>query len=228
MTDTGIGVAPEKWNLLFRPFQQVDSSLARRHEGTGLGLALTKRLAELHGGTVSFQSQRDRGSKFRIWLPVVEPSPTQEKESPPTANVAPADPATEPSRDTDVKTILVVEDQPSNQILIAETLKIEGFAVESIDNGQAMLQRLQQPTARSLPDAVLMDIQLPEIDGFELIRHMKSHPDWQRVPVIALTALAMPGDRERCLDAGADAYLSKPLNLAEAIETIRTFVCPDS
>jgi len=95
-----------------------------------------------------------------------------------------------------------------------------------IEDGQKMLETLCSPlvTAQSLPHLILMDIQLPEVDGFELIRQLKSHATWERVPVIAVTALAMPGDRDRCLEAGADDYLSKPLDLEKVITTVRSFI----
>lgn len=226
-SDSGIGVPPEQWHLLFRPFQQVDSSLTRRHEGTGLGLALTKRLAELHGGTVSFQSVVGEGSIFRVWLPIKElrreveeaknEVPSLRRLSNGTGSVG---------VDVDAKRILVVEDQPFNQVLIAELLESEGYAVELIGDGGAMLEMIHSPLVRSglLPDLILMDIQLPEVDGLELIRQLKAHALWRSVPAIALTAMAMPGDREVCLKAGADGYLSKPLVLDRVIATVQSFL----
>jgi CheY-like chemotaxis protein len=119
-----------------------------------------------------------------------------------------------------------VEDQPLNQVLLSEVLELEGYAVEWIDEGQAMLERLHSPEAasQSLPNLVLMDIQLPEVDGFELIRQLKANPLWQNVPVIAVTAMAMSGDRDRCLEAGADDYLSKPLDLEKLMATVRSLL----
>ncbi len=225
--DSGIGVPQDKWHLLFRPFQQVDSSLTRRHEGTGLGLALTKRLAELHGGTVSFQSAVGEGSTFRIWLPLREPPRLFPKESdrPAVTLGAIADIGNERAA-SDVKRILVVEDQPLNQILIAELLESEGYTVELICEGGAMLEAIYSPLVKSdsLPDLILMDIQLPEVDGLELIRQLKAHPMWQKVPAIAVTAMAMPGDRDRCLQAGADGYLSKPIDVNQVLSTVESFI----
>ncbi|MBW4681249.1 MAG: response regulator [Microcoleus vaginatus WJT46-NPBG5] len=228
VSDSGIGVPQEKWHLLFRPFQQVDSSLTRRHEGTGLGLALTKRLAELHGGTVSFQSIAGEGSTFRVWLPVTEPRREVPVAHERLARLSRSSAHTSfdgSATAVSVKRVLVVEDQPSNQILIAEFLESEGYRVELICDGSAMLEAIHSPlvTVSSLPDLILMDIQLPDVEGFELIRQLKAHALWQRVPVIAVTAMAMPGDRERCLQAGADGYLSKPLNLDRVFSTVRSF-----
>ena len=225
VTDSGIGIAPEKWHLLFRPFQQIDASLSRRHEGTGLGLALTKRLAELHGGTVSFQSVAGEGSVFRVWIPVTEwrSLPKFVKEA--VSDLSGSTLGTK-SQQMVSKRILVVEDQPSNQVLIAEFLESEGYMVELICDGNAMLQTIQSPMVKlsSLPDLILMDVQLPGVDGFELIRQLKAHSLWQKVPVVAVTALAMSRDRERCLEAGADGYLSKPLNLDLVISTVRSLI----
>jgi two-component system, sensor histidine kinase len=226
VTDSGIGIAEDKLHLLFRPFQQVDSSLTRRHEGTGLGLALTKRLAELHGGTVSVVSEENVGSRFRVWLPLTElrsslaaqtwhgdfaPDFSLIKTSLPPGNA---------------KQILVVEDQPFNQSLISEVLELEGYLVDLIDDGETMLELIHSPSVRleSLPQLILMDIQLPGVDGFELIRQLKAHLLWQKVPVVAVTAMAMPGDKARCLEAGADDYLSKPLELEQVITTVRSLV----
>jgi len=219
--DTGIGIAQEKWNLLFRPFQQVDASLTRAHEGTGLGLALTKRLAELHGGTVSLDSVEHQGSIFRIWLPLTEmrqelaknllrePPAVKENELGANANSA--------------KRIWVVEDQPYNQELIIEVLELEGYIVELIPDGGVMMAAMQSTlTAPPLmPDLILLDIQLPKVDGFEIVRHLKASSQWKGIPVIAVTAMAMKGDRDRCLAAGANAYMSKPLDLNLLKETLR-------
>jgi CheY-like chemotaxis protein len=225
--DSGIGIPEDKLHLLFRPFQQLDSSLARHHEGTGLGLALTKRLAELHGGTVSLESREGMGSTFRVWLPLTE-----------MRSSLVAQPGGRDLRQQgssilnrqelvgDAKRILIVEDQAYNQALISEVLELEGYAIEVIHDGQMMLEAIDSAlvTPQSLPDLILMDIQLPRVDGFELIRHLKTHAIWQRVPVIAVTAMAMAGDRDRCLEAGADDYLSKPLDLAKVITTVRSFI----
>ncbi|MGC9525568.1 MAG: ATP-binding protein [Limnospira sp.] len=221
--DSGIGIPEDRWHLLFQPFQQIDSSLTRRHEGTGLGLVLTKRLAELHGGTVSLQTQVDEGSRFRVWLPLTEmrqelaKSPPSEMETYQTAEPMPQ------LKKGNTPRMLVVEDQPFNQLLISEMLELEGYQVELIADGQTMLDLIHSPLAKAgtLPDLILMDIQLPEIDGFELMRELKRHPVWKAVPVVAVTAMAMPGDRDRCLEAGAIAYLSKPLDVETALETIK-------
>ncbi len=224
--DTGIGISKDKLHLLFRPFQQIDSSLARRHEGTGLGLSLTKRLAELHGGTVSVESLENSGSTFRVWLPLTEMRSSLAADIRVGNNQEQGSSFFKNELPQHAKRILIVEDQIFNQALISEVLGLEGYTVELIDNGQTMLEVLDSPWVKpqSLPHLILMDIQLPGVDGFELIRQLKAHSTWQRVPVIAVTALAMAGDRDRCLEAGADDYLSKPLDLEKLITTVHCLV----
>jgi len=223
--DSGIGIPQDRWHLLFRPFQQVDSSLTRRHEGTGLGLALTKRLAELHGGTVSFQSVCDLGSLFRVWLPLTEMR-QQLGNFASCALDTKLVPASAIALPIARKRILIVEDQPFNQMLISEVMELEGYGVEILADGSAMVDRILAASAAPelLPDLILMDIQLPDVDGFELMRRVKADPVWDSIPMIAVTAMAMPGDRERCLEAGASAYLSKPLDLNLTIATVRSFL----
>ncbi|MFE1743974.1 ATP-binding protein [Coleofasciculus sp. H7-2] len=223
--DSGIGISRDKWHLLFRPFQQVDASLTRQHEGTGLGLALTKRLAELHGGTVSLESVENQGSTFRVWLPVTEmrqklaeaanPVPSQQRSS-----------FLGGVSSGDAKRILVVEDQAFNQALIFDVLELEGYAVELIYDGRTMMEALQSSlvTSKSLPHLILMDIQLPGVDGFEIIRQLKANRLWKPVPVIAVTAMAMAGDRDRCLAAGANGYISKPIDIDLLTTTVRSFM----
>lgn len=226
--DSGIGIPQNKWHLLFRPFQQVDASLTRHHEGTGLGLVLTKRLAELHGGTVSLESEENQGSKFRVWLPLTEMQ--QPQTGMPELSLSPQskideilqEPSVSPAK-FHCKRVLVVEDQPYNQAFISEVLELEGYKVEMIYDGGTMMQTIYSPlvTPQTLPDLILMDIQLPQVDGFQIIRQLKAHDLWKKVPVIAVTAIAMSGDRDRCLAAGADAYLSKPLKIDELIACVR-------
>lgn len=229
--DSGIGIPQQKWHLLFRPFQQVDASLTRHHEGTGLGLVLTKRLAELHGGTVSLESEENQGSKFRVWLPLTEMRQEQtgmaqiEFQPQSKINLQLQEPPVSPAK-TQSKRVLVVEDQPYNQAFISEVLELEGYKVEMIYDGGTMMQTIYSPlvTPQSLPDLILMDIQLPQVDGFQIIRQLKAHDLWKEIPVVAVTAIAMTGDRDRCLAAGADAYLSKPLKVDELIACVRLYI----
>jgi signal transduction histidine kinase/ActR/RegA family two-component response regulator len=229
--DSGIGIPRESWPKLFRPFQQVDASLNRRHEGTGLGLALTKRLAELHGGTVSLKSQVSQGSTFKVWLPLTEMRQQLKQLNRQSSTHSPVkltQGATEIYQADSQQNyqILVVEDQPINQTLICEVLKLEGYQVELISEGHLLQHRIQSQNVSddALPDLILMDIQLPEIDGLQLMRQLKRHPQWQSIPIIAVTAMAMPGDRDRCLAAGASDYLSKPIDVDQSIKKVKSLL----
>lgn len=228
--DTGIGIPAAKWPLLFRPFQQIDASLTRQHEGTGLGLALTKRLAEMHGGTVSLQSAPEVGSTFRIWLPLNEL-----RDNAPLGGESHDEDFLPREREPEITSpasstlsILVIEDQPYNQALISEVLELNGFSVDLIGNGQVMIDTIHSEllTDRALPQLILMDIQLPGIDGLRLMRNLKAHSRWQKIPVIAVTAMAMPGDRDRCLAAGADDYITKPLDLDLLLHKVHALLNP--
>ncbi|MEC4983193.1 MAG: ATP-binding protein [Oscillatoria sp. PMC 1068.18] len=226
VTDTGIGIPQNKQHLLFQPFQQIDSSLARNHEGTGLGLALTKRLAELHGGTVSLESEENEGSTFRVWLPMTEmrekySSPVKLEIKPNSDSLLALQP-----HDENSKRILVVEDQPYNQALISEVLELEGYLPEIIYQGGTMMNLIHSDlaTPQVLPDLILMDIQLPDVDGFKLIHQLKTHEHWRKIPIIAVTAMAMLGDKERCLQAGADDYISKPIDIEKLLQSISSLL----
>lgn len=221
--DTGIGIPREKQALLFRPFQQVDAALNRQHEGTGLGLVLTKYLAELHCGTVSFFSEENRGSCFRVWLPMMEKKQMKSSEVMVTSSADNAQffSGTEAQKIT----ILLVEDQPLNQTLIREFLEGEKYQVMLIEDGEVLQNYLQNNHyPHPLPDLILMDVQLPKVDGLSLLRQLKQHPQWQRIPAIAVTAMAMLGDRDRCLAAGAVAYLSKPLDLDTLLAAVQQYL----
>ncbi|MGB3403738.1 MAG: ATP-binding protein [Microcoleaceae cyanobacterium] len=230
--DSGIGIPRDRWSQLFRPFQQVDSSLSRRHEGTGLGLALTKRLAELHGGTISLDSEENKGSTFKVWLPLTEMRDLLRQQtgfhSAANSSLEKTQTVTELSdSDSQPKSqILVVEDQPINQTLIAEMLELEGYQVELISEGKTLQNRIQNQmlSADSLPDLILMDVQLPEVDGLQLIGQLKQHPQWRKIPTIAVTAMAMPGDRDRCIAAGASDYVSKPIDVDQLTQKVKSIL----
>ncbi len=344
--DNGVGIAPEDLARLFQPFTQLDSSLSRQHEGTGLGLVLVRRLAELHGGSVTVESVSGQGSQFTVSLPYHFPSlaPTPTAQRPPLRKgvtgplhatlptaliVDDAESAAEQlarylheigiqtilhpqgegavekaihlqpgvilldllmpdqsgwevlahlkaeprTRDIPVIIVSVVDERakglaagaaaylvkpvtrealqqtlrlvtkiseysaqalvitprpPSVRILLAEDnefniqamgdyLQDKGYEVILAYNGRQALEMAHQ----GRPHLILMDIQMPEMDGLEAIQHLRATPDFATIPILALTALAMPGDRERCLAAGANDYLTKPVSLKDLVETIQ-------
>ncbi|WP_271254639.1 PAS domain S-box protein [Pseudanabaena sp. Chao 1811] len=205
--DTGIGIESEALKMLFQPFIQVDSALNRQYEGTGLGLALVKRIVELHGGYVSATSQVGVGSCFEIKLPYNERATPLPKKS---SKVSSSDKVIGKSDDTSPSpVILLAEDNEANIVTLVNYLVAKGYRIIVAKDGQAAIDLVQIEQ----PDLVLMDIQMPVIDGFEAIKRIRSKQF--TMPIIALTALAMTGDREKCLAAGANDYLSKPIRLKQ-------------
>lgn len=208
--DTGIGISPRDIPRLFQPFTQLDSGLSRQFEGSGLGLALARRLVELHDGSINVASDIGRGSRFTIVLPY---DATVTRSFRPA--VAGADRSAALAHDAALK-ILIAEDNDVNIGAIGDYLRDRGYQIVVARNGREALALV----AETRPDVILMDIQMPEMDGIEAMRRLRALPEFRATPIIALTALAMPGDRERCLAAGANEYLSKPVSLHDLLETI--------
>jgi PAS domain S-box-containing protein len=205
--DTGIGISAEDIPRLFTPFGQLDSGLARQHEGTGLGLSLVKRLTEMHGGSVWVESEEGKGSTFTLELPWKRP----------TGMVACPDPVVgvPASSDTPMQggkgRALLAEDNDASALLLTEYLTSRGFEVIRAHDGIEAVDIVD----KQLPDVVLMDIHMPRMNGLDAIRKLRNEPYSKDLPIIAITGLAMPGDRDRCIEAGANEYLSKPVRLSE-------------
>ena len=203
--DSGVGIAPEDQARLFQPFVQIDSSLSREQAGTGLGLALVRQLAELHGGTVELVSRLGEGSRFTVTLPLLRAgTPALGLRLTPRA-------ATTGIASARSRTLLLAEDDELNVETVIDFLRARGFEVEVARNGAEAVAKVRA----LLPDVVLMDVQMPVVDGLTAIRAIRADEAEavRGVPIIALTALAMPHDRARCMAAGADAYLTKPVGL---------------
>ncbi|MDB9313960.1 CBS domain-containing protein [Spirulina sp. CS-785/01] len=212
--DTGIGIAPEHQRKLFQPFVQIDSALNRQYAGTGLGLSLVKRVVELHGGTVGVSSEVGVGSQFAFELPYEPPhyDGTQGRESFDEDEVM--------AVGEELPLILLAEDNPNNVFTITSYLEAKGYRLMVAGDGQEALEY-----ARSYhPQLILMDIQMPGMDGLTAIATLRNDPMFQELPIIALTALAMDGDREQCLEAGASAYLSKPVKLKQLAKMMQGFL----
>ncbi|MEI7645159.1 MAG: PAS domain S-box protein [Chloroflexales bacterium] len=221
--DSGIGIAAEDMRRLFRPFTQLDSRLNRQHEGSGLGLALVRRLVELHSGSITVESNVGKGSCFTITLPYhpaahvpVRAGGVTVGPQPPGARQAAAMLPPPESAPPGVR-ILLAEDNEVNLNVIHDYLQGTGYLVMIARTGR---EAIDQAVA-TRPDVILMDIQMPVMDGLEAMRLLRANPEFATTPIIALTALAMADDRERCLAAGASEYLSKPVSLRGLGELIR-------
>jgi PAS domain S-box-containing protein len=212
--DSGIGMSEEQIAQLFQPFMQADGSISRRFGGTGLGLAISRELLRLMGGDISVASSPGQGSTFRFELAFglgESAAPRRRSTNPAVAGLA-------------GRHILVAEDNPLNQQVVKEMLELHGMRATLADNGREALQALEQNHF----DAVLMDVHMPEIDGLEATQHLRRQPRWQHLPVIALTADAMVDERQRCLDAGMDDFLSKPVNLEQLTSMLSQKLCPEA
>ena len=213
--DTGIGIDLIDQAKLFQPFIQIDSALNRKYEGTGLGLALVKQIVELHGGNVTLQSELGKGSCFTLYLPCIFSVSTQSCAS---SSKTPSDPLTLTSPTQTISPIiLLAEDNEMNISTIFSYLTAKNYRILTAKDGEEALKL----AVDHKPDLILMDIQMPGMDGLEATRRIRCDPNLAHIPIIALTALAMPGDRERCLDAGINDYLSKPVKLKGLADTIQ-------
>jgi signal transduction histidine kinase/CheY-like chemotaxis protein len=200
--DTGIGIDSERLEMMFVAFQQADSSISRRYGGTGLGLSIARTLAERMGGKLRGESREGLGSTFTLEMPLPLAINTPATRPGASGGIAPLEVG---------KRILLVEDNPVNQSVIEAMLRSLGMEVSVAHDGlQAVEQVRQQPFA-----AVLMDCRLPQVDGYEATRRIRLLPACGQLPIIALTANALQGDRERCMAAGMNDYLSKPFRRTE-------------
>ncbi|MCS7315773.1 MAG: response regulator [Bryobacterales bacterium] len=211
--DTGLGIAPEHQAILFESFVQGDGSNRRRYGGTGLGLAISKRLVELMGGRIGCESRLGEGSTFWFELEL-EKAPRADSGRPTCPEPADAA-APKPYR------ILLAEDNPINQKIALKMLEQAGYVAEAVNSGSEAVEAVK----KAHYDLVLMDVQMPGMDGYEAtarIRHLEG--THRHTPIVALTANAMEGDRERCLAAGMDDYLAKPVRRQDLYETIRRWL----
>jgi PAS domain S-box-containing protein len=232
ITDSGIGIASEHLTQIFQPFFQIDSALSRHYEGTGLGLSIVQHIVNLHGGSIQVESVVGQGSCFSVVLPCralsaptlssiagsisqqpVSQQPVSQQPVPqqPVSQLAiAAQPSGRAAR------ILLAEDNETNIAVTLNYLEARGFEVMLARNGLEAVQMTKQQQ----PDLILMDIQMPQMNGLTAIRQIRADAETQSIPIIALTALAMSGDLDRCLAAGATDYLAKPFQLQRLLTSI--------
>jgi PAS domain S-box-containing protein len=220
VSDTGIGVTPEARQRLFQSFSQADSSTTRKYGGTGLGLAISKRLAELMNGAIEVESVPGRGSTFSFIVALQPAVSATENETPATCPTGPA---------VGSLHVLVAEDNEINQIVVSASLESAGHTCDIVGTGKEAVAA----SGEKHYDLILMDCQMPQMDGYEASRLIRQREQAQmqkgqparHVPIIALTANAIRGDRELCLQAGMDDYVTKPLEFEALVATIAKHVC---
>ncbi|MFC9507008.1 HAMP domain-containing protein, partial [Streptomyces sp. NPDC057002] len=245
VSDTGIGIAPEKLPVIFEAFQQADGTTNRKYGGTGLGLSISREIAGLLGGRIVAESEPGKGSRFTLYVPVVSPGHTAPVPLPeerpalplplqPTAGPYPAAHDTDdswpaptkleawtsgrPGRILAGRRVLIVDDDIRNVFALTHVLGRVGMTVLYAENGREGIETLERSADVEL---VLMDIMMPEMDGYETISAIRRAPRWTGLPIVALTAKAMPGDREKSIARGANDYVPKPVD----IDRLLTVVC---
>lgn len=215
IVDSGIGIPADKLLSIFDKFTQADGSVSRKFGGTGLGLAITKKLVELHGGDMRVASELGKGTTFVATLPVERD--VCARDSAPAALL----PEAAPASCSNAGRILVVEDNVVNQKVVMAALAKRGYSIELASDGQQALDKLETSPAF---DLVLMDVQMPVLDGLQATRLIRQDPRWKDLKIVAMTAHAMLGDKERCLDAGMDGYISKPVHPTHLLHMIDEFM----
>jgi CheY-like chemotaxis protein len=216
VTDTGIGIDVNTIDTLFQPFTQADGSIVRRFGGTGLGLSIAHNLVELMGGSITVSSLPGKGSSFAFTVTLDLPdsaSHLPKQQAPLLADLAVG------IRD---KQILLVEDNEANQFVARQLLTRAGLQVTIANNGKEAIDKMQQQQY----DLILMDMQMPVMDGIQATLLIRQMPEGKELPIIAMTAAASEADRDCCLKAGMDDYISKPIIATELLEKMVNYLKP--
>ena len=219
--DTGIGIATEDLKRLFSPFTQLDSKLSRQYAGTGLGLTLVMKLVELHGGSVAVESEIGKGSCFTIRIPCKGLDTLNQHN--PDGTIFLSEITTAETLPSNTPLILVADDNEINLITVTDYLRANNLRVIQARDGLEAVKMVRE----HIPSLVLMDIQMPLMDGLDAIAHLRADDQHAKLPIIALTSRAMVGDRERCIAVGANDYLSKPVNMKQLVKTIHNHLPKD-
>eukprot|EP01112_Ceratiomyxa_fruticulosa_P019098 TRINITY_DN6198_c0_g1_i1.p1 TRINITY_DN6198_c0_g1~~TRINITY_DN6198_c0_g1_i1.p1 ORF type:complete len:688 (-),score=112.64 TRINITY_DN6198_c0_g1_i1:196-2259(-) len=206
--DTGVGMNETTLNRIFNPFTQADATTTRCFGGTGLGLAITKQILDLMGGEIKCQSEENLGTTFFITFPLLKRNSGKDK---------PEKKIVKSGSDRNLSKfnwhILVAEDNEMNRKLLSFQLNELGITSKMVFNGQECIQALQKDTETEKYKLILMDVQMPVMDGYTAVAEIKKMPQFSHIPVIGMTANCLPEDRERCLNAGMSDFISKPINL---------------
>jgi len=210
VTDTGIGIPPEKIDRIFDTFHQVEEGLSRTYAGLGLGLALVRKLTDAMGGSIHVESQPEEGSTFTVEIPIGRPPEITPLEASMDAG----------EEEISAPLILAVEDNPVGMRVLRSVLQRHHVRVVSATNGQAAIEAAQNNQI----DLILMDLQMPDIDGLEASIAIRKLPGYQSVPILALTANCSDQVRQQCLQHGMQAYLSKPINAQELWSAISRYL----
>lgn len=241
VTDSGIGIPKDKQHMIFEAFQQVDGAIMRKYGGTGLGLSISREFSHLLGGLCKVRSQEGKGSTFTVIIPNLPngyPSMNDleshdqvaaSMELDVTTAVVPESHEADDLQETHVgkttvltgKTVVITDDDHRNIFTLKNLLQKEGMKVITAENGVDCLEKMKE---LAQVDIVLMDIMMPVMDGYETIRQIRSNNENKDMPIIALTAKAMKGDREKCLEAGANDYISKPMKLDQLLSAMRVWL----
>ncbi|MGW3292069.1 HAMP domain-containing protein, partial [Streptomyces sp. NPDC001002] len=251
VTDTGIGIAPEKLPVIFEAFQQADGTTNRKYGGTGLGLSISREIAGLLGGRIVAESRPGQGSTFTLYVPVVTPGhpatvaspeddravsvPQQLSSEPIQATHDPEDSWPAPTKLEAWKAgragqvlpgrrVLIVDDDIRNVFALTHVLGRVGMPVLYAENGREGIETLERNPDVEL---VLMDIMMPEMDGYETIAAIRRAPRWTGLPIVALTAKAMPGDREKSIARGANDYVPKPVDVDQLLTVVCALLDPE-
>ena len=219
VSDTGIGISPDNLSSIFSAFQQADGTTSRRYGGTGLGLAICREVAARLGGEVTVHSELGQGSTFGLHLPLTQHGGPHPRAFTNEGSVRPV-PAAMPHDVLRTHKVLVVDDDPRNAFVLTDVLEMHGMTVVQATDGRKAIAEL----ASGDIDLVLMDVMMPQMDGYETTRAIRKMPQYSRLPVITVTARAMQGDREKSIDAGATDYITKPIDIEELLNCMERWL----